>query len=140
MGIVDLDHCPKCNHKSVRYRSIADNYYCNHCNALFNKDFEEIKIDGVKPLNLLTDGDGNYYSTKTEKKEDKIIFSKIYYLEKGKTTLKGSHNKLREDSKCKYPQRLDCNGGIGYTRCEYMEYGGGLGNWFCKYEVKKGCK
>ncbi len=131
---MSLEHCPKCDHKSVRYRAVADNYYCNHCTTLFNKDFEEIEFKGFDSLRLLTDSNGNYFSTKTEKKDDTIIFSKIYHLEKGKTTLKGNHTKLNTKKDCKHPNRLDCDGGIGYIRCEFMEYGGSIGHWVCKFK------
>ncbi len=52
----------------------------------------------------------------------------------GKTTLKGEYPKLNNDSNCKFPDRLSCNSGVGFRRCEFMEYGGSLGNWKCTYE------
>ena len=128
------DVCPKCNHKALRYRETDDNYYCNHCRSLFNENMNEIKIEGVDPLQLIRDSNGNYYTTNIETKDNQIHFTKIYYIEPNKITLNGEYPKLKSDIECKYPKRLDCNAGIGYERCEFMEYGGTLGNWICRYK------
>lgn len=45
----------------------------------------------------------------------------------GATTLRGEHPKLKTN--CIHPDRLDCNYGIGYERCERMKYQ--EGHWIC---------
>jgi len=64
--------------------------------------------------------------------EDKIIIKREIKLPKGKTTLKGAHPKFKDDSKCAYPERADCNSGLFYKRCKFMKYKS-LGNWECVY-------
>ena len=59
---------------------------------------------------------------------DMFIVTNIYFYEKGKTTLKGDYPKLKEG--CKYPDRLDCDAGPGYNRCEFMKCFG-PGHWKC---------
>ena len=131
------EECPICKRKSLRHRAIYDNYYCDRCRKLFDENKKELQIDfDCSPLQVSKDKNGNYFDTKTEIKEDKIYYTKVYYLEKGKTTLRGEHKKLKDDKDCKYPERLTCNSDIGCDRCEFMEYGGTLGYWICKYKKK----
>ena len=57
-----------------------------------------------------------------EKVGDMFIETCIYFYQSGKTTLKGQYPKLANDNVCKYIERLDCDAGKGYNRCEYMKY------------------
>lgn len=125
-------YCPKCNHKSLRYRSTTNDYICDNysCRAIFNENLEEAPIKGP---NAIRDKNGNYYKVKIEKEPGIIRYIKTYFLEPDKTTLRGEYEKFRKDSDCKYPERLSCNHGIGFERCEYMEYGGSIGYWKCTY-------
>lgn len=124
--------CPKCNRKSLRYRSTLEDYICNHssCEAIFNKNLQEMHIKGKR---VIKDRFGNYYKVETIKELRIITHIKTYFLEPNKTTLRGEFSKFKEDSECKYPERLSCNYGIGFKRCEFMEYGSSLGNWKCNY-------
>lgn len=124
--------CPKCNHKSLRHRSTMKDYICDHssCEAIFNEDLEELHVRGKR---VITDKKGNYYKVETEKESGIIRHIKTYFLEPNKTTLRGEFSKFKKDSECKYPERLSCNYGTGFKRCEFMEYGGSLGNWKCNY-------
>lgn len=124
--------CPNCNHKSLRFRTTTNDYICDHssCNAIFNENLEMVHVKGK---DVRRDENGNYYKIKTEKELGIIRQIKTYFLEPNKTTLRGEYEKFRKDSDCKYPERLSCNYGIGFERCEYMKYGGTLGNWKCTY-------
>jgi hypothetical protein len=53
-----------------------------------------------------------------------------YRLEAGKTTLRGEYPKLASDATCRHPDRLSCNFGEGFSRCEHMKYIGG--GWRCQ--------
>ncbi len=123
-------NCPKCNHKSLRYRSTTEDYICDHtsCEAIFNENLEEMHVRGKR---VIKDKYGNYYKVETEKESRIIRQIRTYFLEPDKTTLRGEYKKLREDSDCKYPHRLSCNYGIGFRRCEFMEFGGSFGDWKC---------
>ncbi len=124
--------CPKCNHKSLRYRSTTTDYICDHnsCEAIFNENLKEVHVKGK---GIIRDKNGNYYKIKIEKELGIIRHIKTYFLETDRTTLRGGYEKFRKDSDCKYPERLSCNYGIGFKRCEYMEYEGSFGNWKCTY-------
>ena len=128
--------CPKCKRKSLRFRKISEDYICDHadCQAIFDNDLNEMHVKGKK---VNKDKNGNYYTVDIIKEGGTIKQIKTFYLEPNKTTLRGEYNKLRSDSNCKYPERLSCNWGTGYERCEYMKYGGSLGNWNCIYEKNK---
>jgi len=124
--------CPNCNHKSLRYRSTTKDYICDHssCEVIFNENLQEVHVKGK---GIIRDENGNYYKIKIEKELGIIRHIKTYFLEPDKTTLRGKYEKLRKDSDCKFPERLSCNYGIGFKRCEYMEYEGSFGNWKCTY-------
>ncbi len=122
--------CPKCNHKSLRFRSTTKEYVCSHnsCKAVFDENIKEAHVKDA-----IRDKNGNYYKIKIEKKPGIIRQIKTYFLEPDKTTLRGEYSKLKIDSECKFPERLSCNSGMGFERCKYMEYGGCLGYWKCTY-------
>lgn len=129
--------CLRCG-KKLRYRATWDNYVCGECNILYDENLREVDwIGDTDPLRVSRDKDGNFYIAKEERKDNKIIYTQIYFLEPSKITLRGEYPKLKEGSKCKYPKRLSCNYGTGFERCEFMEYGGTLGNWICKYRKSK---
>lgn len=127
--------CPKCNHKSVYFRSSTNDFVCGHsgCKKTFDKNMKEHRIQGA-----LVDKCGNYYKINIEKEPGIIRKIETYYLEPEKTTLKGEYLKLNNDTNCKFPNRLSCNSEIGSSRCEFMEYerdGSGFsglgGHWKC---------
>lgn len=125
-------YCPKCNHKSLRYRSTTNDYICDYtsCESIFNENLEELHVKGKR---VIKDKYGNYYKVEIEKKPEIIRQIKTYFLEPNKTTLRGEYRKFKENSNCKYPERLSCNYGTGFERCEFMQYEGSLGNWSCSY-------
>ena len=127
--------CPKCKRKSLNHRKTYDDYVCDHrsCEAIFNKDLKEMHVKGK---NLIKDDFGNYYKVEVTKEEGIIKHIKTFYLEPNKSTLRGEYKKFRRASDCKYPERLSCNHGIGFNRCEYMKYRGSLGNWNCNCNIK----
>lgn len=70
--------------------------------------------------------------------EDKIVIRREIKLPKGKTTLEGERSylhqiKFKEDNKCAFPERADCNSGFFYKRCKFMNFKS-LGNWECVYK------
>ena len=102
------------------------------------KVIREYKIDEEKK-NKVKGTQGFQYIEK--KVDDMFIVTKIYFFEKGKTTLKGDYPKFKENKDCKYPERLDCNSGPGYERCEHMYYDNlespfSDNRWKCKYNKK----
>ena len=78
----------------------------------------------------MKDTNGNEVTGTLERKDGKIIHTIIYTLEPGKSTLRGDYKKFLPDSECKFPDRLDCNSGIDYNRCQYMKCIR-MGNWKC---------
>ena len=130
--------CPNCKHKSLRFRTSTKDYKCSHygCESVFDKNMKEPRVK-----NAIKDDCGNYYNVSYSTEEGIIKQTHTYYLEPDKTTLRGSHSKFKEDTNCKFPERLDCNGRIGYNRCEFMKYerdGSGFsglgGFWRCLYD------
>jgi len=128
-----MDECPKCKHR-LRHRGMQDDNICDKCHSIFDNSLKEVMVDGVDLTKVMKDSRGNYYSTLEEVKDNQVRYTQIFYLEKGRTTLRGDYPKLKSDDKCRYPERLSCNGEIGCNRCEFMTYGGSLGNWVCKYK------
>lgn len=125
--------CPKCNKKSLRERLTDKVWKCGNCHSIFDIDKRFVLID--KENKIYRDHDGNFAYPEFEYKPGIIIFKTIYLLENNKTTLRGKYSKLKCEKDCKLPERLDCNGGIGYIRCEYMKYENQ--RWLCKYELEK---
>jgi uncharacterized C2H2 Zn-finger protein len=117
--MVKKRECPKCGRKSLRFRKTYSDY------------MNKTHVEGIR---FHKDENGNYYTSSTLKKGNKIKKIKTYYLEPGATTLRGDYKKFKNDKNCKYPKRLACNYGPGYERCEFMKYGGSLGHWKCTYE------
>ena len=77
------------------------------------------------------DSEGNTRTRlKSELKDGKLYISYHYALEPGATTLRGEHPKLADPPQCVYPQRLSCNYGEGFERCEFMKYMSG--RWSCQ--------
>lgn len=127
--------CPECNKKSLRFRVSTNEYVCGNCKITFDKNKKKHRVQDA-----LIDEHGNYYKVIFENEPGIIRRIETYYLESGKTTLRGTHSKLKSDFDCKYPERLSCNYEIGSKRCEFMEYerdGNGLsGHWKCTYKIK----
>ena len=86
---------------------------------------KEYEIDIEKAFE---DKNKNKYQELEEKQNNIIIQTKVYFVEEGKTTLKGDYPKLNEKG-CKFPNRLSCNYGPGFERCKFMEYKGS--GWTC---------
>jgi len=83
------------------------------------------------PKSYHLDGNGNLRSAlRSEVKDGKLHISYHYILEKGKITLRGEHPKLAEPPKCVHPERLSCNYGDGFERCESMKHADG--RWVCE--------
>lgn len=120
------DICPKCKHKSLYFRSAFQTWRCSHCYKEFTKDKNQMRGN-------IVDENGNEYKLNVERINDIIIQTKTFYLQKGKSTLKGKHPKLK-DTGCAFQDRLSCNYGLGFERCPFMKY---LNNtWICDYETK----
>lgn len=126
-----MEKCDKCGHKSLRFRRSFGTYFCYDwgCRALFDKDKNFLSYD--RNCKLIHDEQDNLHRVDVEKENNMIIKIVTYVLEEGKVTLRGRHPKLKSE-KCTKPERLDCNFGVGYDRCEHMEYAGSFGNWKCK--------
>lgn len=125
------EECPKCNRRSLRQRALDRTWKCYSCRAVFNPEKKFIAYD--KENKLIADENGNFFFVETEKTKNTIIQKKVYLLEEGKSTLRGKYPKFRTD--CPFPDRLDCNNGVGYERCEYMQFVS-VGNWKCSYGEK----
>jgi hypothetical protein len=83
------------------------------------------------PVGYFRDACGNVRTTtKTEIVDGKIFVSYHFLLEPGATTLRGEHPKLAQPPHCIYPERLSCNHGEGFNRCEFMKCLS-MGNWSC---------
>lgn len=120
-----MEQCPICKRKSLRWRVTDDTYICTRTNRLFDKDFKEVQKDTIG------DTQGNRYTLSIEKEDGIIRKTLTYYLEPGKTTLKGQYPKLHSNDKCAYPERNSCNHEVGSERCKYMEYL--TRGWECTY-------
>jgi|GEM_PF-5565993 len=82
---------------------------------------------------LYKDENGNICKTITENDSNQITVTTVYQLEAGKTTLRGPYSKLKSDSLgCKKQDRLCCNYGHGFKRCELMTYDNNKRIWICK--------
>jgi hypothetical protein len=94
---------------------------------------DEIKMDDWKK-----DSFGNKFKESVEIKDGKLRIVKEFLLEEGKTTTRGQYPKLADDKKCKHPERLSCNYGEGFKRCEFMKYFtieySMNGTWKCTYK------
>ena len=123
-----MERCPKCGRKSWNPNSSK----CCECKVEKTKDGRFI----VPPSGYFLDQNGNLRTPiATEFRDGRLSVTYAYLLEDGATTLRGDHRKLADAPKCTYPTRLDCNGGEGYARCEFMEYSGNHNlygsNWEC---------
>jgi hypothetical protein len=91
---------------------------------------KKTKYGQVIPDGYHTDPQGNVRSfDNTEIKDGKIYVSYNYILEPGKTTLRTEHSKLEREEDCLHKDRLSCNYGDGFSRCEHMKYVNGY--WKC---------
>ena len=84
----------------------------------------------------MKDSYGNEMKVEVKQEGNKIIHTKIYTLEEGKTTLRGEYRKFKNDNECVYPERLSCNSEVGCDRCPYMKMIR-VGNWHCIFEKNK---
>lgn len=72
---------------------------------------------------------GNKCKSETTNTGTEIINTTVYELEDGKTTLRGEYPKLKNEG-CVKPERLCCNYGTGFKRCEFMTFES-VGRWYC---------
>jgi hypothetical protein len=115
--------CPQCGRKQFNSSSKK----CYACKAEKRKDGIFVNV----PNGYVLDECGNIRSiTKYEARDGKIFVSYHYILETEKTTLRGEYMKLASPPKCTHPERLSCNYGEGFERCEYMRHSGS--NWVCQ--------
>jgi len=121
-----LGMCPSCGKKQFN----TSTRKCYACGAEQRKDRTLISV----PPGYHADENGNICSSrKYETKAGKLHVSYHYILEAGKTTLRGEHPKLASPPKCVHPERLSCNYGEGFERCEFMKYMDG--RWLCEANV-----
>ncbi len=87
---------------------------------------------------------GNYFHNTLKVEGDRITRTDVFRLERGKTTLRGEHQKFKDTRDCNHPERLSCDNGLGFSRCEHMQYlkNGHYsyteGSWACIFKrVKK---
>jgi len=114
--------CPSCGKKQFNDSSRK----CYACKVQLMKDGSSV----VVPDNYSLDEYGNVRSrTEHEVNDSKLYVSYHYILEAGKTTLRGEHPKLAGPPKCVHPDRLSCNFGDGFARCDLMLYADG--HWTC---------
>lgn len=118
-----LERCPHCDKKQFNPASRR----CYGCGAEARRDGTMVSI----PQGYQLDGNGNVRSVlKSEVKDGKLHLSYHYILEAGKITLRGEYPKLADLPQCLHPERLSCNYGDGFERCEFMKYADG--RWICE--------
>ena len=77
----------------------------------------------VVPEGYYLDEFGNVRSSPSgEVKGGRLHISCHYILEEGKTTLRGRDAMLASPPQCVHSDRLSCDHGDGFHRCEYMQY------------------
>ncbi len=122
-GDMPLEVCLNCGKKQFN----ASSRKCYACKAEQRKDGTLVDV----PAGYILDENGNIRSfTKYETEEGKLHVRYHYVLEPGKTTLRGEYPKLAAPPICVHPERLSCNHGDGFGRCEYMLYVST--QWACK--------
>ena len=85
------------------------------------------------PEGYIADSNGNIRTPIESKIEDgKIKISYHYLLEEDMITLRGTHPKLSPPTMCNCLNRLSCDYGEGFERCEFMNYVNGV--WVCTYK------
>jgi len=83
------------------------------------------------PEGYFRDANGNVRTPiHSQVKDGKLYISYHYVLEPGATTLRGEYPKLAAAPQCVRPERLSCNYGDGFERCEFMKYVSG--SWVCE--------
>ena len=118
-----LGTCSSCGKKQFN----ASSRKCYACRTEQRKDGTLVHV----PEGYILDENGNLRSTnRYEVKDGRLHVEYHYLLEPGKTTLRGEHPKLAAYPKCTHPERLSCNYGEGFRRCEHMDYTGGT--WSCR--------
>ncbi len=118
-----LEPCRNCGKKQFNTSSRK----CHACHAALRKDGTLVNV----PDGYFLDEYGNLRSTNEyEISDGKLQVKYRYILEPDKVTLRGEFPKLATPPKCAHPERLSCNYGEGFARCEYMKYEGT--NWICK--------
>jgi hypothetical protein len=121
-----MEECPKCKRKALYYRSSFRSHRCNRCYAIFDDEKRFRGYDDTNEMHF--DEYCNMFYTEITSTSYNIIQKNIFILEEGKTTLRGSHEKI--SSECPSPERLSCNYGVGFDRCSKMKYTGQ--RWVCE--------
>lgn len=123
-----MEKCPHCEKKQFNTSSKK----CYNCGAEYRKDNSII----IVPHGYIKDSNDNIRTPNEYRIEDgRLHVSYHYILEDGKTTLRGDHQKLHSNQ-CDHPDRLDCNGGEGYSRCPHMKYNQDSRFWYCDNNIK----
>lgn len=118
-----MEICPSCGKKQFN----ASTRKCHACGAEARRDGTLIRV----PQGYHLDENGNIRSAlESEVRDGKLCISYHDILEKGMVTLRGEYPKLAEPPKCVHPERLSCNYGDGFDRCEFMKYVNG--RWNCE--------
>jgi hypothetical protein len=120
---MSLEKCPNCGRKQFN----PSTRKCYGCGAEAGRDGTIVSV----PRGYHLDENGNFRSAfKSEVRDGKLRISYHYILEEGKITLRGEYPKLAEPPKCLHPERLSCNYGDGFERCEFMKHLDG--RWICE--------
>jgi hypothetical protein len=118
-----LELCRNCGKKQFNTSSRK----CNVCKAALRKDGTLVNV----PDGYFLDEYGNLRTVNQHGTENGKLYVRYHYiLEPGKATLRGEFPKLATPPKCAHPERLSCNYGDGFSRCEYMHYIDA--KWICK--------
>ena len=114
--------CPNCGKKQFNVSSRK----CYKCGIEQKEDGTLVEV----PKGYILDENGNVRSVNEyEIRDGKLQVKYHYILEPDKITLRGEHPKLATPPKCLHPERLSCNYGDGFNRCEFMQYVGVT--WTC---------
>jgi hypothetical protein len=117
-----LTNCPSCGKRHFNDSTRK----CYACKTQLRRDGTPVIVsDGYD----LDEYENIRSSKRYEKKNGKLYVSYDYILEEGATTLRGEHPKLASPPRCIHPERLSCNYGDGFERCEFMKHA--EGRWVC---------
>jgi len=117
-----MELCSRCGKKQFNPSSRK----CYACRGEVRKDGAMVDV----PVGYFLDTEGNLRTSQQYQVHDgKIFVSYHFLLEAGKTTLRGEFPKLAQPPKCPYAERLSCNHGEGFERCQYMKLE--TGRWVC---------
>jgi hypothetical protein len=121
-----LINCPSCGKKQFNDSTRK----CYACKTQLRRDGTPVIVpDGYD----LDEHENIRSANRCEMKNGKLFVRYHYLLEDGKTTLRGEYSKLANPPKCVHPERLSCNYGLGFERCEFMHHAEGY--WVCESKI-----